>query len=134
VPTVQTSVQTAPRGRGIIGSRIHGGGRWLRAGLVRGHRCLRCVILGLPMGNEVLVARATWPGRGAVRLATGPMWPVIGNSSGNLGARPKNKAETERDERQGVPLEYHATRWVVTGSLRDGLISWRDCGVSSGIA
>jgi hypothetical protein len=133
VRTVQPLVQTAPRSRRIIGGRIDRGRRrsaWRRrAWLVarRGRICrVRC---GLFVGNEVLVAGSTRPRRQLGRFASSPVRPIIGNRARNLGASPENEAEAQRHQRPGVPIESHATHWVIPGSMGDGLISWRDCDV-----
>jgi hypothetical protein len=67
----------------------------------------------LPVGDKILVAWSAGSRWGIGRLASGPVRPSIGNSAGNLGAGPDNEAKAERQQRQGVPLEYHATRWIV---------------------
>src|SRR5580704_4378650 len=113
---------------GRAGSRLPWAGRtWL---LRRSSR-LRRIGAGLPVGNKVLVAGTARPWRGVGGLASGPVRPVIGHASGNLGARPETEAKAQRDERQSVTFEYHAARWVVPGVMGDGLLSWRDCDVLS---
>jgi hypothetical protein len=135
VRSLQPLVQTASRDRGIVGCRTGGSRlRWRggRDGLLRRRgRSRRRIAGGLSMGDKVLVAGTARPWRGVGRLASGPVRPMIGHRSGNLGARPETEAEAQRDERQSVPFEYHAVRWVVPGFIGDGLISWRDCDVAS---
>jgi hypothetical protein len=68
--------------------------------------------LGLPVGDVILVARRTRPGRSTAGLAAGPMRPMIGNRAGKLGACPETEAEAQRCQRQKRPIEYHATCWI----------------------
>jgi hypothetical protein len=135
VRSLQPLVQTAPRDRGIIGGRTGGSRLRWRAGrrrrLWRGCGLRRVGGAALPVGDKVLVSGTTRPWRGVGGLTSGPVRPMIGHGSGNLGTRPETEAKAQRDKRQSVPFEYHAGRWVLPGSMGDGLISWRDCGVRS---
>jgi hypothetical protein len=127
------SVQSAPRDR-IVGRRFNRGRRCLRI-CVTGRSGRRCGVgSGLSMRDEFVVARSARPRRKAVRFASGPVRPMIGNRSGNLGARPESEAEKKRRKRHDDPLKYHATRWVVTGSAGDGPPSWRDCDLCTDLA
>lgn len=113
--SLQPLIQTAPRDGPIIGSGTGGGRRRLGAGSAGLRRCgcrLRRVSAALPVRDKILIAGRARPRRRIAGLASGPVRPVIGNGSGKLGARPKTKAEAQRDERQRVPFKYHATRWV----------------------
>jgi hypothetical protein len=123
-PTAWPLVQATARDSGVLGRRL---GRRRRA---RRTNCGRCRLSGsatahsrrlllfrggrcLPVGDKILIAWSTGSRRGTGRFTSGPVWPGVGNSSRNLGAGPNNQAEAERQQRQGVPLEYHATRWIV---------------------
>lgn len=122
--TVQPLVQIAARDR-VVGGWLalrrgsHRVCRWgwpcgrasgRRAGrLLRTRSARRC----LPMSDKILIAWSAGPRRDTNRLASCPVRPCVGNGPGNLSAGPDNQAKAERQQRQGVPLEYHATRWIV---------------------
>jgi hypothetical protein len=85
-----------------------------RARTSRGRR--RCVLAGLPVGNEFVVARSARPRRNVIRHAAGPMRPMVGNIAGKLSAaaaRPETRAETEHDRRRDASLDDHSCRRAV---------------------
>jgi hypothetical protein len=138
VRSLQPLVQSAPGDRSIGGGRTRGSRLQWRAGRDglprRGWSSgpsRRCIAGGLPVGDKVLVTGTARPWRGISGLASSPVRPMIGHRSGKLSARPETKAEAQNDKRQSVPFEYHGARCVVPGFIGDGLISWRDCDVSS---
>jgi hypothetical protein len=120
--TARPLVQIATRDGIVLGGRSarRGSGRvcrrrWLCCRTTgRGRRLLRFrACLSLPVSDIILIAWGTGPRWHIGRLASGPVRPGIGNGAGKLGAGPDSKAEAERQQRQSVPVEYHATRWIV---------------------
>ena len=123
-PTAWPLVQAAACDCGVLS------GRWARRTSRRGCRrrwyrlsssatgfSRRLLLFGgsrcLPVGDKILIAWSAGSRRGIGRFTSGPVRPGIGNGPGNLGAGPDKEAEAERQQRQGVLLEYHATRWIV---------------------
>ena len=121
--TAQPLVQIAAR-NGVVGgwlALLESGrvcrNRWGRRNRRACRRGGRLLLVGrgrgLPMSDKILIAWSTGPRGDIGRLASGPVRPGVGNGPGNLGAGPDDKAKAERQQRQGVPLDYHATRWIV---------------------
>jgi hypothetical protein len=122
--TAQPLVQIAARDR-VVGGRwaLRRGsrrvysdrwGRHSRRASGRGRRLLLArSVRSLPMSDKILIAWSAGPRWSTGRLASCPVRPGIGNGPGNLGAGSDNETKAERQQRQGVPLKYHVTCWIV---------------------
>jgi hypothetical protein len=88
-------------------------GRHSRRASGRGRRLLQVrSVRRLPMSDKILIAWSAGPRWSTDWLASCPVRPGVGNGPGNLGTGPDNEAKAERQQGQGVPLEYHVTCWI----------------------
>lgn len=100
-------------------SRLENRRRWSGGGVRSGCGRFHCILIGLTVCDEFVVARRARPRRNVVGHTTGPMRPVVGNVGGEpafrsaAAARRQAQRKAEGDCTDYETLDRHGCGWFV---------------------